>query len=61
MRYPEICGGMTYETHGLQGFESHSEFPQVVQAMLKRGYKEVDIAKIVGGNFFRVYRKVWGE
>ncbi len=37
------------------------EFPQVVQAMLKHGYKEADIAKIVGGNFFRVYRKVWGE
>jgi len=61
MRYPEICGGMTYETHGLRGFERHSEFPQVVQALQRRGYREADIAKIVGGNFYRVFRTVWGE
>ena len=29
--------------------------------MQQRGYQEADLVKIVGGNFFRVYRKVWGE
>ena len=43
MRYPEICGGMTYETHGLAGFEHHTEFPTVVEAMISHGYSEGDI------------------
>lgn len=59
MRYPEICGGMTYETHGLQGFEHHTEFGTVMEALLTHGYKEADIAKIAGGNWMRVFRAAW--
>jgi membrane dipeptidase len=59
MRYPEICGGMTYETHGLLGFEQHSQFAGVVEAMLTHGYQEADILKIVGANWLRVFRAVW--
>jgi membrane dipeptidase len=60
MRYPEICGGMAYETHGLPGFEHHTQFPEVVGAMLKHGYKEADVLQIAGGNWMRVFRTVWG-
>jgi membrane dipeptidase len=59
MRYPEICGGMTYETHGLPGFEEHTQFPAVAAAMRKHGYAESDIVKIVGENWMRVFRTVW--
>jgi membrane dipeptidase len=59
MRYPEICGGMTYETHGLARFEHHTEFPAVVEAMLKHGYSEADIVKIAGANWMRVFRAAW--
>jgi membrane dipeptidase len=61
MRYPEICGGMTYETHGLLGFEHHAEFPAVVEAMIKHGYSEADILKIAGGNWMRVFRTAWRD
>ena len=50
---------MTYETHGLAGFEHHTEFPAVVVAMEKHGYSEADIVKVVGGNWLRVFRAVW--
>jgi membrane dipeptidase len=59
MRYPEICGGMTYETHGLKGFEHHTEFGAVMEALLKHGYKDADVVKIAGGNWMRVFRAVW--
>ena len=61
MRYPEICGGMTYDTHGLSGFEHHTEFPAVVEAMVKHGYSAADIVKIVGGNWMRVFRAAWRD
>jgi len=33
----------------------------LTEALLKRGYKEVDIQKIMGGNFLRVIREVVGQ
>ena len=29
--------------------------------LLARGYKSDDVRKIVGGNWMRVFREVWGE
>jgi membrane dipeptidase len=35
--------------------------PNLTSALLKRGYKEQDIQKIMGGNFLRVMREVVGN
>jgi membrane dipeptidase len=32
------------------------DYPIFTQALIKRGYKDEDIAKVLGGNFLRVYR-----
>ena len=32
------------------------DYPIFTQALIKRGYKDADIAKVLGGNFLRVYR-----
>ena len=32
------------------------DYPEFTKALIKRGYNDTDIAKILGGNFLRVYR-----
>jgi membrane dipeptidase len=58
-KYPEICGGMTIERHQIEGFPNHSAFPKITEGLLRRGYTEADIEKIMGQNLLRLYRRVW--
>lgn len=41
-----------------EGLKDVSTYPNLVQGLLNRGYKETDIAKILGGNLLRVWREV---
>lgn len=41
-----------------QGLEDVSGFPMITYHMLKRGYSEKDIKKILGGNFLEFFEKV---
>jgi membrane dipeptidase len=43
---------------GVPGFNDESEANNVTRELLRRGYTEEQIAKIWGGNFLRVFRKV---
>ena len=40
---------------GLDGVE---DYPLITKALKKRGYSNDDIAKILGGNFIRVFKEV---
>jgi membrane dipeptidase len=44
-----------------QGLEDESKMPALTAALLKHGYSEPDIKKIMGGNFLRVMREVVGK
>jgi membrane dipeptidase len=44
-----------------QGLEDVSKMPNLTAALLKRGYSQEDIQKIMGGNFLRLVREVVGE
>ena len=44
-----------------RGLEDVSKMPNLTSALLKRGYREEDIEKIMGGNFLRVIREVVGQ
>ena len=44
-----------------RGLEDVSRMPNLTAALLKRGYTEQDIRKIMGENFLRVVREVVGE
>ncbi len=39
-----------------KGLESVADYPKVTEALLKRGYSEKDIKKILGGNFIRLLK-----
>jgi membrane dipeptidase len=41
---------------GLRGLR---DFPLITEALLQRGYQSEDVAKVLGGNFLRVYEAVW--
>jgi Membrane dipeptidase (Peptidase family M19) len=48
-----------YETMWADGFNSVSHWPRAVDGLVRRGYSDEDIAKIVGGNWVRVFGEVW--
>jgi membrane dipeptidase len=41
-----------------EGMDDASVLPRITQALLAKGYKEADIAKILGGNTLRVMEQV---
>ena len=41
------------------GFVYHRESPGVVQVLVKHGYREADIRKLVGEIWLRVFRDIW--
>jgi len=43
------------------GLEDVSKMPYLTAALLKRGYSEADLKKILGGNHLRVLRAVTGK
>lgn len=48
--------------HAVAGMENPTEcMPNVVRWLVSHGYKDADIARIIGGNAMRVMKKVWGE
>lgn len=43
----------------VRGLEDASEFPLVAQGLRSRGFREDEIAKVMGGNWLRLYAEVW--
>src|SRR5450755_4197956 len=39
-----------------KGLDGVQDFPKITEGLLKRGYSEKDIDKILGGNFLRVFK-----
>jgi len=47
------------EVEYVDGLENPSEFPNIVRWLVKHGYSDGDIAKVIGGNALRVLKQVW--
>lgn len=45
---------------GHVGWENNSAYPNMTRGLIKRGYSDEDIAKIMGGNFLRVIKDTIG-
>lgn len=58
------CVGIGSDFDGISGtvngLEDVSKMPAPVAVLLKRGYAESDLKKILGGNLLRVVREVTG-
>jgi membrane dipeptidase len=57
--YPEVTQGKQYGGLGLTGFSTRAELINVIEGFRKRGYSDVRIGKLLGGNFIRVLKEVW--
>ena len=44
-----------------QDFETPDRFPNLATELLRRGYGEGDVSNILGGNWLRLFREVWGD
>jgi membrane dipeptidase len=44
-----------------KGIETVTDFPNLTKGLVARGYSDKEIRKILGENFLRVFRKVFGE
>ncbi len=44
----------------IKGFESIAEFPNLITGFRRGGWTEAEIGKAMGGNWLRVYQRVWG-
>lgn len=42
-----------------QGLEDVARLPNLIEALLRRNWKEEDLRRVLGGNFLRVFRQVW--
>jgi membrane dipeptidase len=58
-RFPEIIGTYTLQTRNVEGLEVVSNFIDITRGLVGRGYADQEIEKILGGNFLRVFRRVW--
>jgi len=58
------CVGLGSDFDGMNpppvGLEDVSKMPKITEALLERGYSVEDTAKIMGGNFLRVFGQVCG-
>ncbi|MGE3798387.1 MAG: dipeptidase [Thermomicrobiales bacterium] len=46
--------------HYPQGIDTPQGFPNLTRRLLERGFTEEDTKKVMGGNWLRVFRDVWG-
>ena len=59
---PGWCEGTVYigerDSFYIEGIKEDSGFGLITEGLVKRGYAEEDIRKILGGNLMRVYREI---
>ena len=44
-----------------EGMETPDKFSNIAVHLARRGYGQEDITKVLGGNWLRLFRQVWGE
>jgi membrane dipeptidase len=56
-RYPKLM--VAFEHRHVEGFSTISNWPSITEGLINRGYSDEDCGKILGGNFFSLFKKIW--
>lgn len=59
MEFPIEMTYKQYPIRYVKGFEDITQLGNVTAELRRRGYSEANVAKILGGNWMRVYRTAW--
>lgn len=59
VRYPEVFSQYDLSNVYFDDFKRVEHFPLLTEALLARGFSSEDTAKVLGGNFLRVFDQVW--
>lgn len=57
-QYPKVML-RPFGKRSVDGFSLISDFPRTTEGLLSRGYSDDDCAKIIGGNFYSLFQRVW--
>ena len=56
----QISSGKTHpQVEYVDGLENPSEYPNIIRWLVREGYSDQEIAKVVGENTLRVLIQVW--
>jgi len=58
---PEVGAGVDFDRKYVKGADSILFFPEVTKGLVRRGYSEDKVKKILGGNILNLLKEVWGE
>lgn len=57
---PELMfSGQKFEETLAEGLDTISKLPNLTKGLVARGYSDQEISKILGGNWLRVFKRVW--
>ena len=59
VRYPEVFGDYRLDNVYFDDFNRVDYFPLPTEALLGRDFSPEETTKILGGNFLRVFERVW--
>ena len=59
VRYPEVFGDYRLDTVYFDDFNRVDHFPRLTPALIERGFSPEETTKVLGGNFMRVFDRVW--
>ena len=59
--FPELSmgGDFPFEHYYVFGLTSMASAPKITEGLVRRGYADDDVLKILGGNFLRLFDEVW--
>jgi membrane dipeptidase len=58
---PELNTGWSWEDKRIWDLEEVDQMPNVTRALVAAGFSDTEIAKMLGGNYLRVFEQVWGS
>lgn len=55
-----VTADITSPERNVEGFDDYAEIVKVAERLSERGFSDLDIRRILGENFLRVFGEVWG-